>query len=196
MGDRVTPAPGGPCRAAGACGRVPEYAARVTEPHPALAPAADPWRRHDRWASIFFLSLAAVTLIVALTVLTAAEAAGGDVLAWLLAVTIADIAVLFVASVALDRGAPWARTAAVGMLAMIVAGDAISVLVDLTRSTITIPLAGIIALYLLSIRPGPLPRLAGRDRSMALLVAGSFLVITLVTVALQVVGPASAPAGS
>jgi len=161
---------------------------------PAAAPAAtiaERWRRFDRWTSTFFACLAAVTLIAALTVLTAAEGAGGDVLARLLAVTIAEILVLFLVAVAQDRGAPWGRPAAVGLLLVIVASDAIRVVVDLTLSTITIPLAGLAALYLLSIRPGPVASRPGRERWIALAVVGLFAIVSLVSIAPSIVGPGS-----
>ena len=168
--------------------------AQPTVPATDAAPlsTADRWRRFDRWSSVFFLSLAAVAFVAALTVLSAAEAAGTDVLAWLITVTIATVALLLAAAFALDRETPWARTTAVGLLVVVVATDAVRVVVDLTRSSITIPLAAIVALCLLSIRPGPLARLWGRDRSVALAIVGLFLVVSLLEVASVLAAPVAA----
>ena len=65
------------------------------------------------------------------------------------------------------RRRPWGRTVALGLLLVIIGGDVVRVVIDLTRSQITIPLAGLVALYLLGTRPGPLPALGGRDGRIA-----------------------------
>jgi hypothetical protein len=148
----------------------------VTAPPPfgpgAVEPAAagNPWRRFDRWTSTFFIVLAVVTFVVAITVAPIAAAdrgvPGGSIAA-LAIVTALQVAVLGAASAGLDRRRPWGRTAALGLLLVIVGADVVRVVVDLTRSEITIPLAGLVALYLLSVRPGPPPAIGGRDRRIA-----------------------------
>lgn len=171
---------------------VAEYACRVTEPLPpgpgagepapaavpASAAAVDPWRRFDRWTSTFFIVLGVVTFLAALTVgpyaLSDPTVPDGAVAA-MIGITLVEIAVLGIASVGLDRRRPWGRTVAVGLLLVIIGADVVRVVVDLTRSQITIPLAGLVALYLLATRPGPLPTLDGRDRR----VAGGILAIAV-----------------
>jgi hypothetical protein len=137
---------------------------------PASAAADDPWRRFDRWTSAFFISLGVVTFLVALTVGPYAltdPTVPEEAVAAMIGVALVEIAVLGVASVGLDRRRPWGRTVALGLLLVIIGADVVRVVVDLTRSQITIPLAGLVALYLLGTRPGRLPALAGRDRRIA-----------------------------
>ena len=156
---------------------VAEYAWRVTElppPAPAGVPASaaavDPWRRFDRWTSTFFISLGVVTFLAALTVGPYAlndPTVPGAAVAAMIGVALVEITILGVASVGLDRRRPWGRTVALGLLLVLIGADVVRVAVDLTRSQITIPLAGLVALYLLGTRPGPLPALGGRDRRIA-----------------------------
>lgn len=130
----------------------------------------DSWRRFERWTSTFFLVLAVVTFVAALTVGPFAlndPTVPGAAVAAMVGVALLQIALLVVAAVGLDRRLPWGRTVAVGLLLVIIAADAVRVLVDLTRGQVTIPLAGLVALYLLSTRTGPLPSLRGRDRGSA-----------------------------
>jgi hypothetical protein len=167
----VEPRPGGAATAGGAA-----------------VPAADPWRRFDRWTSTFFIVLAVVTLLAAITVLPFAAAdrsVSGSAGAVLVAATVFQIAVLGVASAGLDLRLPWGRTAAVGLLLVTIGADVVRVVVDLTRSQLTIPLAGVVALCLLTIRPGPLRTLDGRDR----LIASGILVVAILA---QVVAMAPA----
>lgn len=162
----------------------PDDAAEAEPADPASAPgaaapardvtdpddAADPWGRFERWTSIFFVSIAVVTFLAALTVGSAAANVPGVpelALARLVGLVAVEIALLVVATIGLDRRLPWGRTVAVGLLLVLVATDVVHVLVDLTRGQITIPLGGLIALYLLSTRAGPLPSLRDRDRGIA-----------------------------
>lgn len=153
------------------------------------APAADPWRRFDRWTSTFFVVLAVVTFLAALTVgpyALADPTVPGEAVAAMIGVALLQIAVLGVASVGLDRRRPWGRTAALGLLLVIIVADVVRVVVDLTRSQITVPLAAIVALYLLTTRPGPLPGLGGRDRRIAGAIVALAFVAQVASLALTV----------
>ncbi len=177
----------------------PEYAARVTESPPVRpaadgsAAAVDPWRRFDRWTSTFFVVLAVVTFIAALTVLPFAAAdatvSRTTIIATVVA-TVLQIAVLAVASFGLDRRRPWGRTGAVGLLLVMIGADVVRVALDLARGQVTIPLAGIVALYLLTVRPGPLPVLDGRDRRIAVAILALAVVAQLAVLGPAVLGPA------
>jgi hypothetical protein len=73
----------------------------------------------------------------------------------------------------LDRRLAWARPAAVNVLVLVAAIGLLQVAVDLTRGRLTIPLAALVAIWLLSRRPGPTGGVTGRDRAI---VAGITLV--------------------
>lgn len=160
------PGPSGP---GAAPSREPGAAAATTGANGA-AEGADPWRRFDRWTSTFFIVLAVVTFLATLTVgpyALADPTMPGAAVAAMIGVALVEIAVLAIASVGLDRRRSWGRTVALGLLLVIIGADVVRVVVDLTRGQITIPLAAIVALYLLTTRPGPLPALGGRDRRIA-----------------------------
>jgi hypothetical protein len=163
-------------------------AAELTTGANAAAEGANPWRRFDRWTSTFFIVLAVVTFLAALTVGPYAlvdPTVPGAAVAAMIGVALVEIAVLGVASVGLDRRRPWGRTVALGLLLVIVGADVVRVVVDLTRGQVTIPLAAIVALYLLTARPGPLPALGGRDRR----IAGGILAVAVLA-QLAAIGPA------
>jgi hypothetical protein len=160
--DAADPEPADPAAAPGA--------AAPARRAPGPDDAADPRGRFERWTSIFFLSIAVVTFLAALTVGSAAANDPGVpelALARLVGLVAVEIALLVVATIGLDRRLPWGRTVAVGLLLVLVATDVVHVLVDLTRGQVTIPLGGLIAVYLLSTRAGPLPSLGDRDRGIA-----------------------------
>jgi hypothetical protein len=148
---------------------------------------SDPWARFDRPAGMAFVAAAVLGLVALLAVAGLGQTATIEP-AWLetsfgrpllLAVAIAalvvDIAVLYSVGAGLDRSATWARPAAVNVLVVVAALGLLQVAVDLTRGRLTIPFAALVALWLLSRRPGPAGWVVGRDRAI---VAG----ITLVAV--------------
>jgi hypothetical protein len=147
----------------------------------APGPVADQWARFDRWSSNLFLLLAVLTLVVLLAVLGLGGAASlpGLAIALTIAIGVAGGALLVGTSLALDRHAGWARTAASWMLWILVVTGVLDVLVALTRNTVTIPLAAIAAAVALRRRPGPLPALEAPGRRTALLVSLAFLATTL-----------------
>ena len=78
--------------------------------------------------------------------------------------------------VGLDRRRAWAYEATVACCWILVVAAVLRVLIDLTHSTVTIPLEGIAAGLVLSRRPSPLPTMAPEERRVAVAVTVLFLV--------------------
>ncbi len=151
-----------------------------TREHPAPGPGRalpdaeltppDPWATFDRWSSNLFLLLAVLGFLVLLTVGGLAGSVTDKpvaVVAIALGIAAVGAALLVVVSFALDRRRAWARTAAWYLLVILVVVGFGGAIIDLARGAITIPLGALAALYVMSRRPGPVPALAGRDRTVA-----------------------------
>ncbi len=159
--------------------------------------ASEPWSRFDRWASNLFLVLALIGLVAALIVLGAL--ASSDQPAWLVvasfAIGIGEIALLYGMSVAIDRGRTWAREASIYLLYVMVLVDATKASLALLQGSLYIPLGAILAIAVLLQRPGPLPAGSPRDRRIALVLGGLFLVLSLPGIAPVSISLDAAPAG-
>ena len=119
--------------------------------------------------------------------------------AWLVvasfAIGIGEIALLYGMSVAIDRGRTWAREASVDLLYVMVLVDATKASLELLQGSLYIPLGAILAIAVLLKRPGPLPAGSRRDRRIALVVGGLFLVLSLPGIAPVSISLDAAPVG-
>ncbi len=142
----------------------------------------NPWATFDRWSSNLFLLLAVLGFLVLLTV---GGLAGGVtdlpfvVVALTLAIAAVGAVLLVVVSFALDRRRAWARTAAWYLLVILVLVGFGGAIFDLARGSITIPLEALAALFVMTRRPGPVPALAGRDRTVAASIGLLFLAVSV-----------------
>ena len=123
--------------------------------------------RFERWASIFFAVLAAVTILIGLVVFTHADAPFVKKAVGVAQLT-AFVVLLFIVIWGLGVGAPWARPFAVVVLLLLVIEGALVFGGSLLKANFNLPLAAIAALVVLGQRHGPvvLSPLAGRDRSI------------------------------
>ena len=141
----------------------------------------DRWAGFDRWSSNLFLLLALVAFVVLVTVVGTGGMADlpGQLVAATVAITVVLLVMLVATSFALDRHRAWGRPAARAILWIMVVTGLGGALIDLTQSKFTVPLAAVAALLVLNRWPGPTPPVGARDRRVAGLVAGLFLVSTV-----------------
>jgi len=145
------------------------------------------WARFDRLAGNLFLLLSVIAGVVALTVISLGQSATIDpawleealgrpiVIACAVGVALVDVGLFYGLSVGLDRGAAWARPAAVSVLMLLTVLGLAQVVIDLGRGRLTIPLAAILAIWVLSTRPGRVAAAQGHDRivSAAIVLLGT-----------------------
>jgi hypothetical protein len=119
--------------------------------------ATDEWRRFDSWASVLFLVLAAVTLVASLLVGSGLASSGASpAFALLLVATgVATACVQWLGWWGLQGPKPWGRPAATWILALTVVAGVFGLVVDLTQSRLSVPIAAIAAVVILARRPGP-----------------------------------------
>jgi hypothetical protein len=141
----------------------------------AVAPDEDPWATFDRWSANLFAALAILAGIVFLLVAGAASRADMPTLLLAILSIALTIAPLVVAYTGLRERASWARAAADVLLWAIILSGAIEVLSDLTVQKLTIPVGAILAVVVLGRRPEKQRPVVGRDRRIALVVGGAYL---------------------
>ncbi len=162
------------------------------------APAA-PWARFDRLASNLFLAMAVLGGVAALVVISLGSTASIDppwladvagrplLIAVALVVIAVDVAGACVLSIALDRGVSWARPSAVNVLFVASGAGVVQTILDLAAGQLMLPILALLAIWVLSSRPGPASALRGRDRRIS---AG--FTLAAVVMALPTVVPLSA----
>jgi hypothetical protein len=121
---------------------------------PRSGPAGDPWGTFDRWASNLFVILVALSVVAALFVFAAGDAVPGFAIVLALGTVAADIAVMYVLMTGLRDARPWGRPAAVSVLWVFVGTGLLDAALDLVVQKLTIPLGAILAIWVLSRRPG------------------------------------------
>ena len=131
-----------------------------------------------RWAMVVFGLIVVLVVIGTLVLVSAGATSRLTVLEiaglWLGAGLVGASALALL--IGLDRRRAWAYEATVACCWILVVAAVLRVLIDLTHSTVTIPLEGIAAGLVLSRRPSPLPTMAPEERRVAVAVTVLFLV--------------------
>jgi len=140
------------------------------------ATTRDPWSSFDAWAQNTFALLVLLGGLAFLLLAGPALRAGP----WVALLVVASVALaigpLMAVILGIHRGASWARPAAAAVLWAIVIAAVIQVVTDLLVPKLTIPLATILALAVLSRRPSERPVAGRRDRRIALALGGVYVV--------------------
>jgi hypothetical protein len=156
-----------------------------------LPATASPWARFDRLASNVFVVLALAGGVVALLVLAVGQNATTEpawledaigrpaVIAAALVLAVAGVGLFYGLAAGLDRGAAWARPAAVYVLIVVTLAGLAQVVLDLGRGRLTVPLGTLLAIWVLSTRParGTAAPAGDRDRRV---VAGVTLLAVVI----------------
>jgi hypothetical protein len=158
--------------------------------------ATSPWARFDRLASNLCIVLVLVGGLAALMVLAVGQTATIEP-AWLqdavgrqaivaaaLVIALASVGLFYGLSAGLDRRAGWARPAAVNVLVILTVMGIAQVVIDLGRGRLTVPLAALLAIWVLSTRPagGTTATATERDRVVVAGITLLGVVILLPTV--------------
>ena len=138
------------------------------------------WGRFDRRAANVLLLLSVILFLLGLVVLGGTANATIDppwieamfgrstVLVAVLIAVILNVGILYALSAGLNRGAGWARPAAVSVLVVMTVTGLLQVAVDLLfNSRLTIPIGALLAMWALSLRPGWPAWPGGRDGMIA-----------------------------
>jgi hypothetical protein len=165
----------------------------IAQGAPSVA-AAPTWARFDRLAANLFLVLAVLGGIVVLLVVSTGWSATIDppwladmvgrpvLLVLVLGTLLVDIVLLYGMSAGLDRGAAWARPAAINVLIVMTVLGVVQVIVELGAGKLTIPLGALLGGWVLSTRPGPAPRVRGRPGRIALAITLASIITLLPSV--------------
>lgn len=140
---------------------------------------ADRWATFDRWAGWLFVAMALVTGIGGLIVLGAAATLPGSVGGLLCGIAIVEAVLLYGVGAALARRWGWARTAALLLLGIAAVQGVGGALLDLSRSTLTIPVGAILAIVVVASAPGRPPPMSATDRRWAAAIVGLALALVI-----------------